>query len=125
MNMDGGNDMAGRHGRRLGAAVGLLLLAGCAGREPVLAPTVEASDSRLSCRQIDAEVAEAEGRVAALAAEKSGKTGRNVAVGAVTALLFWPALFLADLGEAERAEMANWRQRIVHLNSLKAGRGCR
>ena len=38
---------------------------------------------------------------------------------------YWPALFLADLGEAERAEMANWRQRIVHLNSLKAGRGCR
>ena len=106
-------------------AVSCLLVSGCAGRDPVLAPTTEASDTGLSCRQLDAEIAEAEGRINVLTAEKSGKTGQNVAVGVVTALVFWPALFFADLSEAERAEIANHRQRIIHLNSLKASRGCR
>jgi hypothetical protein len=106
----------------LGAA---LLLPACAGRDAVLEPAVEASDSRLSCRQIDAEMVEVEGKVNALAAERSGKTGWNVGVGAVTALLFWPALFLADLGEAERAEMDAHRRRLAHLDGLKSGRGCR
>jgi hypothetical protein len=104
-----------------GAAV---VLAACAGRTASPVTTVQAYDATLSCPQISAEIAGNEDKAKQLMAEKNSAHNRNIAIGVVGGLLFWPALFTLDLSDAEKVEMEALRTRDGYLANMMAQRGC-
>jgi hypothetical protein len=80
----------------------------------VVAPT----DSKLTCSQIDTEIAMANKYAADAKKEKNIGTGTNVA-----ALLFWlPGLVATNMNANEAIEAAN--QRALHLQNLKTQKNC-
>jgi hypothetical protein len=101
-----------------------LLLAGCAGRTANPVPIVQAYDDDLSCQQIAAEIQANEARAVQLAAETKSSRNRNIGVGVVGGILFWPALFALDLSGAAKAEAEALKSRSEHLANMRVGRGC-
>jgi hypothetical protein len=110
---------------RLAAFAGVaVMLAACAGRTANPVTTVQAYDATLSCPQISAEIAGNDDKAKQLMAEKHSAHNRNVAIGVVGGLLFWPALFALDLSDAEKVEMEALRTRDGYLANMMAQRGC-
>ncbi len=109
--------------RTASALCALALLASCAGRDPVPVQVAQASDNLLACSQITAEMQANETKVRQLADEEASKKKKNIAIGAVGALLFWPALFAMDFSGAEKTEIEALRARQAHLTQLQA-RAC-
>ena len=103
----------------------LLLVAACAGRDPRPVSTVRATDGQLSCSLMLAEYNSNFKKAVVLVGERDQKTGRNVAMGVIGVVLFWPALFAMDLKGSERVEMNALRDRNEHLRSLMVARRCR
>lgn len=103
----------------------MLAVTGCAGRDadPILVN--RSTDHALTCSQIRNEMEANERKASNIAGEKSDALGQNVAAGVVGAVLFWPALFFLDLGEAEKTEMRALKTRNEHLGDLKSYKGCR
>jgi hypothetical protein len=102
----------------------VLLLAGCAGRTANPVPIVQAYDDGLSCQQIATEIQANETRGVQLAAEAKSSRNRNIGVGVVGGILFWPALFALDLSGAAKAEAEALKSRSEHLANVRVGRGC-
>lgn len=99
-------------------------LAGCAGRSASPVAMVQGHDEGLSCTQLTAEVLTNEERAKQLVQEKNSSRNRNIAVGVVGGILFWPALFALDLSDAEKVETEALRARNQYLASLKANQDC-
>ena len=94
----------------------LLFITSCA--TPTVVQVVAPTDSKLTCNQIDTEIAMANKYAADAKKEKNMGTGTNVA-----ALLFWlPGLVATNLNANEAIEAAN--QRALHLQNLKTQKNC-
>tara|TARA_Y100000385_G_C12559346_1_gene411411 strand:- start:119 stop:436 length:318 start_codon:yes stop_codon:yes gene_type:complete len=94
----------------------LLFIASCA--TPTVVQVVAPTDSKLTCNQIDTEIAMANKYASDAKKEKNIGTGTNVA-----ALLFWlPGLVATNMNANEAIEAAN--QRALHLQNLKTQKNC-
>lgn len=104
--------------------ISLIALSACGGRSAVEVPITQATDYQLSCDQIVAEQQQIASKVNTLRAEDDSAHNSNIAIGVVGALIFWPALFALDTGEAEEQEIKAYKARSEHLNTVAAQRGC-
>lgn len=101
-----------------------LAVSGCGGGSANPIATREVGDRDLDCDEIEAEVVDLDARSRRLLGEKSGKTGKNVAVGVVGLILFWPALFFLDLSDAEKEEAQAMQDRMRHLQRIANKKDC-
>lgn len=92
-----------------------ILLAGCA--TPTVVEVSRPQDSRLSCQELENEIAEAE-RFRRDAEKEKGVTGTNVAA----ALFFWPAMLGTYKNVGDAVDAANDRKR--HLTDIYNDKGC-
>jgi hypothetical protein len=99
-------------------------LSACAGRTAQPVSIAQSYDPDLSCTQIQAEITANEQKARQLSKENDSAHSANVAIGVVGALVFWPALFAIDAGNAEPTEMAALRARDEHLVTLADVHGC-
>lgn len=106
------------------ALIFVMGLPGCAGRSASPVAVAQAHDEGLSCAQLTAEVLTNEERAKQLVQEKNSSRNRNIAVGVVGGILFWPALFALDLSDAEKVETEALRARNQYLASLRANQDC-
>lgn len=102
-----------------------VLASACAGRDAQPVTAVRPTDNTLTCDLMLAEYNTNHQKGVRLAGEKSKTDGKNIAIGVVGVLLFWPALFAMDLKGAERAEMEALRDRNNHLRQLMIVKRCR
>lgn len=109
---------------RINALAIVVLLAGCAGRTAVPIETTHAGDQQLSCGQLQAETLRNEQQAQALYEQHKKAGDANIAIGAVGAVLFWPALFALDTGTAEKDEARALEARNAHLRSLSQQQSC-
>lgn len=100
------------------ALAAALLLAGCAGRTGHPVAISNGYDAALSCQQMQAEIQANQTKATQVAEEKNSAENGNIAVGAVGALLFWPALFALDLSDAEQREMDALEARNSYLQLM-------
>src|SRR5262245_32114368 len=89
-----------------------MLLAGCAGRRAQPVAVMQSYDEKLSCDQLKAEIQTNETKALQLTGENESAHSNNVALGVVGAILFWPALFAIDTGDAEKVEIQALHDRI-------------
>ena len=101
-----------------------LSLAACAGREPIPVSTSNALDQQMSCLELDREVGRNNASMRVLVGEDNDRTGRNIMVGAVGLLLFWPALAALDFKDAAGKEMAALDSRNDMLGELARQKNC-
>jgi hypothetical protein len=106
----------------LGAFLISVMLAGCAGRDPNLIPTVQVSDQQLSCMQIAAEIKSNNEKISQLASEQGWKVAQNVTAG-IVGLVVWPVWFGMDFKDAAGKEVTALSQRNQYLGTL-AGMKC-
>lgn len=96
-----------------------LLVAGCAGRAPLLTQVVKASDRQLSCDQIVAEIDANNQQITNLAQEEGLKVTQNVVAG--VAGLVVPVLWLGmDFQDAAGKEAQALSQRNDYLAKVAA-----
>ena len=94
----------------------LIFLTSCA--TPTVVNVVGPTDGKLTCNQLDIEIAKANRYAEDAKKEKSMGTGTNV-----SALLFWlPGLWATHKNVEEAVDAAN--RRAEHLASLKAKKNC-
>ena len=107
------------------AVAGLMTVSACAGRDARPVSTVRATDERLSCNLMLAEYNANFKKGVQLAGDKASTTGKNLALGVVGAVLFWPALFAMDLKGADGIELRALRDRNEHLRKMMVTKRCR
>ena len=94
----------------------LLLLQSCA--TPTVVNVVGPNDSKMTCSQLDTEIAMANKYAEDAKKEKNLGTGTNMA-----ALLFWlPGLWATNVNVKEAVDAAN--RRAEHLSRVKAQKNC-
>lgn len=98
-------------------------LQGCAGHTANPVSMYQPSDGGLSCQSILYSMSEIDRKVKRLL-PASNKTGKNVAIGVVGAVIFWPALFFMDFTDSEKVEIAAYRDRYEHLARLYENKRC-
>jgi hypothetical protein len=101
-----------------------LSVSACAGRKAMPVSVVQADDDKLSCQQIQSEETGNEARALQLGQQNSSAHNNNIALGVVGAVLFWPALFAIDTGDAEKVEIQALHSRNEHLTSVAKLEGC-
>jgi hypothetical protein len=110
---------------KISAALALVAsLGACAGRQAIPVTPMQATDNDLACQPLQAEVVNNNAKLLQLDQEKISRQNSNLAVGLVGAVLFPPAVFLLDMGDAPETEAAALQQRNDHLNKLAAQKGC-
>ncbi len=100
----------------------LVLVAGCAGRDPNPVPSYRVGDDSLTCSGIKSEMAYIDTQVAKLI-PKSKKTGKNVALGVAGWFLLVPWFFM-DFSEAEKIEIRAYQERYLALEQLWEKKSC-
>jgi hypothetical protein len=100
------------------------VMSGCAGRNANPVQTFHTYDKDLSCAQIEAEIIGNEEKALHLLKEDEAAHDANVALGVVGGLLFWPALFALDTGDAEMIEMRALKERNNRLINLADTKEC-
>ena len=107
------------------AAIAVTILVGaCAGRDARPVSAYQPYDRDLSCGQIQAEMASNEEKARQLIGEDESASEANIAIGVVGAILFWPALFALDTGDAEMVEMEALRERNRWLMQVASDKEC-
>ncbi len=104
--------------RLLVLVVSAASLAGCAGRDPEIIPTVQPYDNQTSCTQIKAEVEANNVRVKALADEQGLKAVQNVAAGVGGVFTVGLAWFALDFKGAAYREAKALEARQQYLTVL-------
>lgn len=107
--------------RVLVAACAVITLSACAGRAPQIAPLVNASDTQLSCAQINSETKLNGERITTLSTEQSWKVGQN-AVAGIIGFMAWPAWLALDFQNAAGQEAHALSQRNQYLTALSRDR---
>jgi hypothetical protein len=79
---------------------------------------VKPGDSRISCMDIAAELAEIRGVLRDID-DKTGMSGRNVAMG----IFFWPGIVVNQMNAGDAREAAN--ARLAILSGLKTEKDCK
>ncbi|MEY5098692.1 MAG: hypothetical protein RJA36_1411 [Pseudomonadota bacterium] len=109
--------------KRMGLALALVALAGCAGRDAQPVAVVQAHDDGMTCQQIEGEIAANSQKIAQLQAEKSGKLAQNVAAG-IGGLFLFPIWFAMDFKGAAATDEQALNSRQVQLGGLAREEGC-
>jgi|SRR4029077_5959732 len=106
--------------------VGVLCVsvAACAGRKADPVSVVQGYDSHLTCTDIHDEITANEGKISRLNGENDSAHNNNIAWGVVGTLLFWPAYFAIDDGNAEVTEIDALHSRDNHLLNNAAQMNC-
>jgi hypothetical protein len=99
-------------------------VAGCAGRKADPVSVVQGYDHSLTCADARDEIKANEARINQLHADNDKAHNSNIAWGVVGTLLFWPAYFAIDDGNAESTEIAALQSRNDHLLTLSTGQAC-
>ena len=100
----------------ISASALLIFLTSCA--TPTVVNVVGPTDGKLTCNQLDIEIAKANRYAEDAKKEKSMGTGTNV-----SALLFWlPGLWATHVNVKEAVDAAN--RRAEHLAGLKIKKNC-
>lgn len=108
---------------------GIVIIAICASnlaacsRKPNPVATYYPTDQELTCKSLQSAMTEVEDNIDKLIPQTK-KTGKNIAIGAASILIFPPALFLLDFGDAEKVEIAAYRSRYNHLARLYEDKQC-
>lgn len=100
----------------------VVIVVGCAGRDPRPIETVKPTDKIMTCDDIDMEIMTATNEFNRLTIE-SDKTARNVALGILGYFLIIP-LFFMDFKNAEKHEAEMYRNRITNLRYLQHKNKC-
>lgn len=108
---------------RLITIILLLSLTACMGRQATPTQSYQYGDEKQSCVDIDKEIDDINAKIAAYPPD-SQRNGSNFVLGAVGAVLFWPALFFIDPTEPEKVEIAAYKDRIETLEQVKEDRKC-
>jgi hypothetical protein len=103
-------------------AMSCFLLSACAGYEGHPVATIQPEDVRMSCHDLDNEIAYNHARMDDLAPH-TDKSGANTTMIVLGGLLV-PLIFL-DLKDGEKKEYMGYMQRNDHLKALRADRNCR
>src|SRR5437879_7663129 len=106
-----------RYSSRMFVVIGILALAGCAGRSPQPVAVVQPQDRFMDCAAIQAEVLANNAKVQELASESGGKVAQNVAAG-VAGVFIWPLWFAMDFQGATDKEAAALNSRQQYLAVL-------
>lgn len=106
------------------ATCALVLLAGCGGRTANPTSAYKYGDEDLSCEELQYEMSKVERDTRARYAEWKGNSNSNVGVGVAGAILFWPALFAIDNGNAEEVEVNALRDRAETLTRIARKKNC-
>ena len=104
--------------RLLVLVVSAASLAGCAGRDPEIIPTVQPYDNQTSCTQIKAEIEANNVRVKALADEQGLKVVQNVAAGVGGVFTLGLAWFALDFKGSAYREVKALEARQQYLTVL-------
>jgi len=105
------------------AVIGVLALAGCAGRSPQPVAVIQPQDRFMDCPAIQAEVLANNAKVQELASEGGGKVAQNVAAG-VAGLFIWPLWFAMDFQGTSDKETTALNSRQQYLAVLAEQRQC-
>lgn len=101
------------------------LAAGCAGRTANPVSAYSPHDQVMDCVQIGAEIDRNNKYMLQLGRESIATEHKNIAVGAVSLLLFWPAAFAMDFKGAADTDLQARDERNKVLTGLAAQKGCR
>lgn len=96
----------------------------CGGRDARHIPVVEPYDAAMDCQALNALIVSNNSRIQQLYDEHDRASDTNVAIGVVGALLFWPALFALDTGDAERVEARALSDRNLYLANVARQKDC-
>lgn len=102
--------------------IGVIMLAGCAGRAANPVMVHQYGDERKSCKALEREIQFIESEIQRLIPQTE-KTGKNVALGVAGAFFIVPWFFM-DLSKAEQVEVDAYRQRYNHLVILAEEKNC-
>ena len=102
-----------------------LIVAGCAGRQPVPVSAYLPDDAGMSCEAIDAEIRRNNEALRVRVDEDAETQNKNIVVGAAAALLFLPIAFAMDFKGAASTEANAFEQRNGTLTGLAEKRRCR
>src|SRR5437763_16521508 len=108
---------------RMSVVIGILALAGCAGRPPQPVAVIQPQDRFMDCAAIQAEVLDNNAKVQELASESGGKVAQNVAAG-VAGVFIWPLWVAMDFQGATDKEAAALNSRQQYLAVLAEQRQC-
>lgn len=97
---------------------------GCMGTAPKPVAQFQYGDDKKTCEMLQAEVSDCESQMAALEKKRKGKVGGNIFIGALGAVLFWPALFFLDTKSDEQAEINALQKRRQSLGNIAIDNGC-
>ena len=78
----------------------------------------------MSCEEIAAEHTSNTKAAIRLSGADEATVRGNVAAGAISTVIFWPAMFAMDLSNAEQIELRAFRDRNKTLERLGAKRDC-
>jgi hypothetical protein len=103
--------------------ISLLFVTACGGREARPVNAVTAADAGMSCQQIELELTSNGNQIKTLIQEHGDNVGQNVGIGALSVLLFPPALFALDLKGAAKEEANALIARNRHLVNVAKSKG--
>ena len=102
------------------------IMVGCVGMARTANPVqaYQYGDEQLSCEGLKYEIAKCDAEVARLTSTRNSKTGANVALGVVGAVVFWPALLAMDFSGVEKEELNAYRNRHDQLTRIAIQKKC-
>lgn len=101
-----------------------IVLAGCAGRDPIPVSAYKPNDGRLNCDQIAHEITSNNHNMLTRARESADTNDRNVMMGAAGVLLFAPILLAIDAKDAAATENRAFEERNRVLLQKAREDGC-
>lgn len=107
----------------IGLVISIMIVTGCAGRDPHPVPQYQPGDDYVSCQQIKMQINDNNMKIYRLM-PKTHKTGKNVALGVTGYFLVVP-LFFMDFSDAEKVEIQSYEQRNNWLEALAMKKHCK
>lgn len=103
-----------------------LLLAGCATNPNNVAPTYVSPIlyQNLTCEQLAQEAASVSARASAAAGQQADAASRDAVAATVSAIIFWPALFMIGGDGQQTAELARLRGEMQAIEQANTAKGC-
>jgi len=101
-----------------------LIVAGCAGRQPIPVSAYLPDDAGMSCEAIDAEIRRNNDALRVRVDEDAETQNKNIMVGTAAALLFLPIAFAMDFKGAASTEANAFEQRNATLSGLAVRKRC-
>ncbi len=112
--------------KKLAVVVSLAIITGCGGmaRQADPVPAYEYGDSGKNCAVLQTDLENCKTEIARLNDRRNGKIGANAAIGIVSAVIFWPGLFLMDFSDVDVDEIEAQRQRYKSLALICREKNC-